>query len=105
MIIAKFKVQRVECSQIQRQKAGAKGYGKEDMETLEQRTLVLSPVYANGDPNHENSKFWNATPTGEIRLGVVNPEAWTQFDLGAEYYVRFDKAPEEVTGPPSTTAL
>lgn len=101
MIVAKFKVQRVECSQIQRQKAGHKDYTPDDMETLEQRTLVLAPVYANNDQNHENYKFWAATPTGEIRLGVVNPEAWKEFDLGGEYYVRFDKAP--ISGPPSTT--
>lgn len=98
---AKFKVQRVECSQIQRQKPGAKGYTPAEMETLEQRTIVLSPVYGNGDPAHENTKFWSATPTGEIRLGTVNPGAWESFDLGAEYFVDFTKA--EISGPPTTT--
>ncbi len=55
----------------------------------EMRTLVFNPVYGNGDPNHENTKFWQASPQGEIRLGTVNREAWEKFELDKEYYLDF----------------
>jgi hypothetical protein len=44
------------------------------------------PVFPNGDPNHENSKFWQASPSGSLELQTVkiNP-----FRPGAEYYVDF----------------
>lgn len=58
----------------------------------EQRTIKLQPVYGNGNPDHENTKFWNATPSGAIELGVINLEAAEQFEIGAEYYVDFTAA-------------
>ncbi len=58
----------------------------------ELHTIKMAPVYANNDPNHENSKFWKASPSGELRLGTVNPEAVAQFELGKEYYVDFSPA-------------
>lgn len=58
----------------------------------EMQTIVLSPVYGNGDPNHENTKFWQASPSGRIELGCVNLEAAKQFELGKEYYLTFDPA-------------
>jgi hypothetical protein len=54
--------------------------------------LKFSPVYANGDPNHENSKFWNATPGGQLHLNVVNVEAVTMFGPGKEYYLDISPA-------------
>jgi hypothetical protein len=60
--------------------------------TAELRTLKFAPVYHNGDPDHENTKFWDASPTGEIKLGTVNPDAWAMFELGKEYYVDFRPA-------------
>ncbi len=59
---------------------------------VEMRSLKFSPVFGNGDPNHENTKFWSASPSGEIKLGTVNPEAWSQFELGKSYYVDFTPA-------------
>lgn len=59
---------------------------------VEMRTLKFSPVYANGDPNHENSKFWQYTPAGSIELGTVNQDAWSHFEIGKEYYVDFTPA-------------
>lgn len=58
----------------------------------EMRSLKFSPVYANNDPEHENSKFWKYTPMGSIELGTVNEEAWKQFEIGKEYYVDFTVA-------------
>jgi hypothetical protein len=90
MVRAKFKVQRIERSM------GTKGVvgtdGKVTYEPAEMATVVLSPVYHNGDPNHENTKFWQASPSGEIKLGTVNAEAVAQFELGREMYVTFEPA-------------
>ncbi len=54
-------------------------------------TLEFNPVYSQ-DPAHENRKFWDATPSGRIELGVVNQKAVDQFELGKEYYVQFSEA-------------
>jgi len=58
----------------------------------ELRTLNFNPVYGNGDPNHENTKFFAYTPSGTVQLGTVSPEAWSQFELGKEYYLDFTVA-------------
>lgn len=90
---AKFKVQRIEATHHSRPKPGPDGKPNyQDTELVEMRTVVLSPVYGNGDPNHENTKFWNASPSGEIKLGTINPDAWAAFELGAEMYVTFEPA-------------
>ena len=91
-VIAKFKVNRFESHQENRRKDATKGFEMENLETVEVRTVVLNPVYGKGDPSHENTRFWQYTPSGEIRLGTVNPEAWKYFELGQEYYVEFKKA-------------
>lgn len=89
---AKFKVVGYESAQFTRTIDSSKPYSSENLELAELRTIKLNPVYGNGDPNHENTKFWNATPSGEIRLGMVNPEAWKHFELGKEYYLDFTEA-------------
>lgn len=81
---AKFKV-----DEIRRQ-----DYSSYDQETnkrirYEVQTVKMSPVYGNGDPNHENTKFWKATPHGSLELGTINAEAARQFELGKEYYIDF----------------
>lgn len=76
MIRAKFTVQSIESTL----------WGKEEI-----KSIKLNPVYSS-DLNSENGKFWKASPSGDIRLGTINPEASSQFELGAEYYVDFTKA-------------
>lgn len=89
---AKFKLNRYETTKNKR-KVDPKGpWEEKNLESVEMRTLIFSPVYGNGDPNHENTKFWEATPQGEIKLGVVNPEAWKYFELDQEYIITFEKA-------------
>ena len=91
---AKFKVDSIERSGY------TNGYqdgpdGKPDYSKpikTELHTVKLSPVYGNGDPNHENTKFWKASPSGELRLGTVNPDAAKVFELGKEFYVDFTPA-------------
>lgn len=51
-------------------------------------SLEFMPVTAS-DKNPENKKFWEATPSGLIRLDVVNPEAVKEFELLKEYYIDF----------------
>ena len=58
----------------------------------ELQTIELSPVCGNGDPAHENTQFWQASPSGKIELGCINLEAASQFHLGSEYYVDFTPA-------------
>lgn len=86
---AKFKVDKFETSLTTRAKDPKLGWRSDNLETIEVRTIVMSPV---GSNSPENEKFWAATPTGDIRLGTVNPEAWGQFVLGKEVYVDFTPA-------------
>jgi hypothetical protein len=47
-------------------------------------SVQLNPVYANNDPNHENSKFWEATPSGSFSMDTIKPQ---NFEVGKEYYI------------------
>jgi hypothetical protein len=94
MVRAKFKVvsvTRTEGNRYPHTKAdGSIDYSRP--EPMELSTLKLSPVSANGDPSHENSKFWAATPSGAIELSVVPSDAVAQFKLGSSMYVDFTPA-------------
>jgi hypothetical protein len=86
MVRAKFKVDKIERS------LGSIPFnveGKTDWKTGELRTVIMSPVYGKGDPDHENTKFWQATPTGSLQLTCANLAAVEQFELGKEYYIDF----------------
>lgn len=37
----------------------------------------------------ENERFFASTPSGTIELGVLNPEAAAQLELGKSYYIDF----------------
>ncbi|MFI6329847.1 hypothetical protein ACIBBG_16290 [Micromonospora chersina] len=52
------------------------------------RTYNLSPVYDTSTP--ENARFTKATPWGELKLNVDNPDA--RFEVGQFYYVDFTPA-------------
>lgn len=82
MVRAKFKVQSYETSLDRGE---------------ELRTIKLTAVY---DGSPENKAFFRWTPNGSIQIGVLNPSAWQQFQLGGEYYVDFlasaDVAPEKM---------
>jgi len=51
--------------------------------------VEMSPVYGNGDPNHENTKFWTATPSGHFKLECIVPDL---FEVGKEYYLDISEA-------------
>lgn len=53
-------------------------------------TYKFRAVYSN-DPNHENKKFWDATPTADFSMTINNPGAQI-FEVGREYYLDFTPA-------------
>jgi hypothetical protein len=75
MVRAKFQVRSIERSK--------------DWQGREVRTVVLVPVC---EGSEENKQFWEATPSGEIKLGCANLEASSYFDLDQEFYVDFTRA-------------
>lgn len=60
-----------------------------DPESEELRTVKLVAVTGESE---ENKKFFRWTPNGTISMGVLNPEAWKQLELGKQYYVDFTEA-------------
>jgi len=89
---AKFKV-----DSIGRQHTSIHNATTGKFEPGEMQNITLSPVYGNGDPEHENTKFYRASPSGQIQLNTVNQAAGDYFELGQEYYIDFTKA----TAPPA----
>lgn len=90
MVRAKFKctkIERVESSKTIIEDDGSRTYVPSEMQTIH-----FSPVFGNGDPNHENTKFWQASPSGSLQLGCINLEAAEKFALGKEYYLDFTPA-------------
>jgi hypothetical protein len=89
---AKFK-----CDTITRRESGSwrKVQGENQWVKHEEHTIEMSPVYHNDDPDHENTKFWEASPSGNFTLGCVNPEAVKMFEPGKEYYIDITPAPAE----------
>lgn len=59
----------------------------------EVQAITLEPVYGHGDPAHENTSFFNATPSGHIKMAMVNLSAAKAFELNGEFYVDFTPAP------------
>lgn len=53
--------------------------------------IWMFPVVSS-EPDSENSKFFAATPSGQLMLGVVNEKAAEQFEVGKEYYLDFTPA-------------
>ena len=46
-------------------------------------TYVLTPVYSSV-PDSENKKFWDATPSGELKFGTVRNMGLV---IGRDYYL------------------
>lgn len=94
MVRAKFKIQSITRTE-QTTYPHLTADGRVDHQrpvVKEMHTIKASPVYGNGDPNHENTKFWQASPSGSLELGTVNADAVAQLKLGAEMYVDFTPA-------------
>jgi len=62
--------------------------------------IGLSAVYktkpdVQGNACPENAIFGKYTPSGEITLRIESPEAASQFELGADYYVTFERCEQQ----------
>lgn len=91
MVRAKFRVTKLE--QMYTTVPAGVVDGKQQWAAGTVVSIHASPVSGNGDPEHENSKFWHATPSGSLVLGTVNEEAAKQFKLGQEVYLDFTFLP------------
>ena len=59
--------------------------------------VFLHPVYAPPGSDErvtskEDGSFWDATPSGELKMSVTNAAAAEQFQPGQDYYVTFERA-------------
>lgn len=54
------------------------------------REVILSVVWSD-DPKSDCKKFADATPNGELKLTIDNPEASKQFTPGKEYYITIEE--------------
>lgn len=59
--------------------------------------VSLHPVY-DSNPEHENHKWSEATPSGEIEMLITNPAAHGIFVEGKEYLIDFTQADELTSG-------
>jgi hypothetical protein len=95
MVRAKFKVSSIKTQEGTKDVLDAAGQPVKDERGYNKReacqlfTIEMCPVYGNGDPNHENTKFWQYTPSGKMEMGTINPDAAAQFTLGREFYLDF----------------
>src|SRR5687768_17112518 len=63
-------------------------------EALDGNAVQFTTVYEpDASKDTENARFTKATPWGEIKLGIDNPAALEQFQVGKEYYVDFTPVP------------
>lgn len=93
---AKFRCNRIELSGYRGYQHDEHGNVVKDEEgnpvvaDIIQPKVVLNPVSpVQGDDTHENSKFWMASPSGELWLSINNPLGAEVFELNREYYVDF----------------
>ena len=60
---------------------------------IENNAVSFRTVYeTDAEKDAENARFTQATPWGEIKLGIDNPVAREQFEAGKSYYVDFHPA-------------
>lgn len=80
----------------------AKFYVTNIIPTEGQEAVSLSAVIGNGD---ENKSFSNATPWGDLTIGISNPDALGFFKQGEEYYLDFTPALIKLGTPKATQAI
>ena len=51
------------------------------------KVVNLSAVMSDDDPESENSKFWTATPSGQLSMWINNPDGHAIFEQGKDYYL------------------
>lgn len=64
---------------------------KVSCDKIENQEVFFRTVYEpDAERDSENARFTEATPWGEIRMGINNPRALEQFQVGKYYYVDFN---------------
>lgn len=63
-----------------------------------QINVNLEPVYSD-DPEHENKKFWDATPAGQFWMNINNQACAGFFQPGHEYYIDITPAASVESAP------
>lgn len=64
--------------------------GKDGKQKLD---FTFHAVYS-ADPDSENNKYWEWTPSGELKLSTVNPSMLDLLTPGKEYYIDIIDAEE-----------
>lgn len=62
------------------------------VDAIEGNNLRMSTVYEDPAGDTENARFTKATPWGTVSLGIDNPAALEQFQVGKSYYADFHPA-------------
>jgi hypothetical protein len=60
-----------------------------------QTNIIFTAVGPYNSKDYDSKKFWEASPTGELKLGVVNQAAIDYFVPGKRYYLDFTEAPSD----------
>ena len=92
MVRAKFVVTKTSQTSGSRNTLMKDDKGRDIYEACLQDTIEASPVYANVDPNHENSKFWAASPGGSFTLNCVTPGFLSDLKPGVQFYIEITVA-------------
>jgi len=59
-------------------------------DTIDGNSVLFRTIYEpDAEKDSENARFTKATPWGEIKMGIDNPKALEQFQVGKQYYVDF----------------
>ena len=64
------------------------------------KTLKFSAV-ADNDPNSENHKFWEYTPSGQLEFCCAKTAAVAGMTVGEDYYIDIIEAHRVPPGPPN----
>lgn len=96
MVRAKFTLSSVRAELIVRKKdPNGAAFDPNNLEAVEVRTLEFVPVFEYADLEQDNKQVWASTPLGGLELGMIEPRAWSQFELGQEYYIDFTRVNRE----------
>jgi hypothetical protein len=63
-----------------------------DTGSPDQGTVALDAVTHGSS---ENEQYFSLTPAANVSLGILNPEAFAQFEPGKEYFIDFTPANPE----------
>lgn len=64
-----------------------------EFQAYNKQTVTAASFRAVSDGSEENKAFFAATPSGELKLGVVNDAAVAGLVPGKSYYIDISEAP------------